>query len=381
MSVAPEKQERFHFLDGLRGVAATMVVIHHALTANVLRFCEYIHAHWLGVAFGSVAAYGVNLFFVLSGVVLLRPYLRQQRKFKLGQYFSRRFTRIYPPYFVALAFGALVIWFINKYPTWYNIRGIHISFTWHETLKELFIVNLDGGYYNLAWWSLGVEVLFYLLVPFVILLYPVRKKLTVTNLIITVFAGVAFAILLQQLCVHYAPWLYSRVYVLANTAMFVEYPVCFLMGILIAAEDFSLKQAYLFFAMALVLIIGAQFYLPVIHSAYGLIFGGVIILAFNMRSLRNLLDTPFMIWLGERSYSFFLVHFSVFYFVDNMTARITTDRNALYAVITRGVGIPLALFVAMLLFHFVEKRFARGLVTGDMFWPWQAKRLHNIEKM
>ena len=82
-----------------------------------------------------------------------------------------------------------------------------------------------------------------------------------------------------------------------------------------------------------------------------------------------------MLWLGERSYSLFLVHFSVFYLVDNMIARFTPGRNAIYAVLTRGVGIPLGLFAAMLLFHFVERRQAHGLVTGEYFWPWQVKKM------
>ncbi len=378
MSLISEKPERFHFLDGLRAVAATMVVIHHSLTSNIVRFFDAHHLHILGSLFTYIAAYGVNLFFVLSGVVLLRPYLRGKRKFKPLDYIYRRFTRIYPSYFVALLFGALVIMYINAYPTWYNNKGIHMHFSWLETVKEMAIINIDGGYYNLAWWSLGIEVLFYLLVPIIIFVYPSRAKMTNAKLITTIIAGVVITVLLQFFCNGYVSSFYSWSYQVSNIGRFIEYPVCFLMGILIAAKDFNTRHAWLFFIMGLLVIIAAQFYWPLIHSAYGLIFAAVIVFAFNLRSLRSILDTPFMIWLGERSYSLFLVHFSVFYFVDNIVAHITPERNALYGILTRGIGFPLSLFAAMLLFHFVERKFARGLVTADMFWPWQTKSLRNI---
>ena len=380
MSSTPEKQERFHFLDGLRAIAACMVVIHHSISSNVVRFFDEHHLHYVGTSFTRIFSFGVNLFFVLSGVVLLRPYLRGKRKFKVPEYFYRRFTRIYPPYFVALIFGAFVIWFINAYPTWYNIKGNHMIFSWLETFKELGIVSFNDAYYNLAWWSLGVEVIFYLLVPIIVFVYPSRAKLTDTRLAITILTGLVVAISLQFIFNKYFPSVYSYSYVKLESTLFIEYLVCFLMGILIAAKDFSIKYAWAFFISGVVLAFGEFFYVPVVHSAYGLIFGAVIIFAFNVRWFKAMLSTPFMIWLGERSYSLFLVHFSVFYLVDNLVARFTSERNAYYAILTRGIGWPSALFAAMLLFHFVERKTARGLLTANMFWPWQIGSLKNMER-
>ena len=174
-----------------------------------------------------------------------------------------------------------------------------------------------------------------------------------------------------------------------------------MMGVLIAAKDFDLKHARLFFFSGVFLVFissvypsvcmhlgssnhlaawcASQNYPPfLLHSGYGLIFGGVITFAFNNGSFRNILSKPFMLWLGERSYSLFVVHFSVFYLVDNIISRFITSRTTLYAILSRGIGLPVALFAAMLLFHFVERRFARGLVTANMFWPWQIKPLRNI---
>jgi len=398
MSVTSGKPVRFHFLDGLRAVAASMVVIQHAFASNIINASDKMHLHFLAILFRYIDEYGVDLFFVLSGVVLLRPYLRNQREFKVLEYFRRRFWRIYPPYFVALLFAALVIWFMNTYPTWYNeTGGMNMKFSWRETIHQMPIINLDGNYYNLAWWSLGTEILFYLVVPIVVFLYPKRAKLTDARLALTIVSGVVLTVLLMLFVSGWYSVLYSFTYVVLNIGRFIEYPVCFMMGVLIAAKDFNLKHGWAFFLSGVLLVfcsaiypsvfprsteLGEWFFLQCyppffLHSGYGLIFGGVIVFAFNLKSLRNILDRPFMLWLGERSYSLFVVHFSVFYLVDNIISRFITSRSMLYAVLTRGIGLPAALFAAMLLFHFVERRFARGLVTANMFWPWQIKSLRN----
>ena len=383
MPEVAQKQERFHFLDGLRGIAASMIVIHHAFTANIVKLIEHLHIPFLGYFFAYFTQSGVDLFFVLSGVVLLRPYLRKQKKFKVVEYFERRIKRIYPPYFFALLFSAFVAWFNTSFPTWYNIRGMRVPFSWLETFKEMFIINHDGIYYNLAWWSLQIEIIFYILVPFIILVFPAPGKINNRNLVITILLTLSASIYLQFFCSDHFSDVYSLYYNVANAGKFIEYPVCFLMGVFLAAKDFDLKHAYTFIACGLVLI-GCSWYtppgmqthyVPVMHSGYGLVYAGIIIFAFNIQSFKAFLSKPIMIWLGERSYSLFLIHFSAFYLIDNVVSHFTRERNAFYGLATRSISIPLALFLAMLLFHFVERRQARGLLTGTMFWPWQVKEL------
>ena len=70
------KTMRLHALDGLRAVAALIVVAYHLGWANVAdALTQQGHLSW-GRALAGLGASGVELFFVLSGVVLLRPYLR-----------------------------------------------------------------------------------------------------------------------------------------------------------------------------------------------------------------------------------------------------------------------------------------------------------------
>jgi peptidoglycan/LPS O-acetylase OafA/YrhL len=405
MSVAPEQKERFHFLDGLRGIAAMMIVIHHAFTHHIIHAVSFLKVPMLTDFFTYFTQSGVDLFFVLSGVVLLRPYLRKQREFKTLDYFYRRAKRIYPPYFVALLFGALVVWINNTFPTWYNVNGLTAKFSWTETFKELFIVSFNANYYNLAWWSLQIEILFYVVAPFIVLIFPARDKITTRRIVVSIIITLCAIFLAQNLLTEYCYHLYSYTYQVPAFGKFIEYPLCFLLGVYLAARDFTLKQGLNFLFSGIILLVSALFlfryapsflagnffgyevvqlgvkqpawiYLSFMHSGYALIYAGVIILAFNKISFKQFLSKPIMIWLGERSYSLFLIHFSVFYLTDNIISHFTTDRSPLYGVLTRGIGIPLGLFAAMLLFHFVERRQARGLLTGNIFWPWQVGKLN-----
>jgi len=375
MSEASGTNERFHFLDGLRGVAASMIVIHHAFTANIVKLLNHVRLPALGFYFKYFTQSGVELFFVLSGVVLLRPYLRKQKEFKAGDYFYRRVKRIYPPYFFALVFAYLVVWLIRAYPDWYSNVWQWADLSVKQLSSQMAIINFDGYYYNLAWWSLGIELLFYILVPLFIFIFPGGYSVNNTSMWIKLLITLIVSTLLQLWLTRYYPQLYNYNHLVPDIYQSVCYPVCFLLGILLAARDFDNNVAVSFITTGSVLVAASIFYLPLVNPGYGFVYAGLIILAFKKQSLKGFLSKPIMIWLGERSYSLFLVHFSVFYLTDYIVAHFTPERNAWYGMITRLVGIPVALFAAMLLFKFVEKKQARGLVTGEMFWPWKMEKL------
>ena len=375
MSASAEKQQRFHFIDGMRAIACMMVILHHAVSANVARFLMSHGFIKFGEFFWNLPGSGVDLFFVISGLVLLRPYLRNERKFDTLIYLKKRFIRIYPTYFAALLFGAAVIWYINSFPTWYNEKGIYVIFSVRTTLMQALLFNVDGIYYNLAWWSVQVEAVFYLLVPLLIVFFPRSDKLNNSKILMIIIGCMIASLGLQLLLDRYFPILYSYHDIVLNMGRIIDYPVCFLLGMFLAAHDFSKKHAYQMLVVGTILVLMQWIYKPAIHTGYGFVYAGLVILSFNTKSIQRFLSKPLLIWIGERSYSLFLVHFSVFYLVNNLTARITTHRGFEYALITRGVGVPLSFIAAMLLFHFVERKFARGLITDDMFWPWQTSKM------
>ncbi len=366
------QKERFHFLDGLRGIAASLIVIHHSFMSNVAKFFDAHHLPFIGQALKGFTQSGVQLFFVLSGVVLLRPYLRGQRQFKTLDYFYRRAKRIYPPFWGALVFGSLVIFINNRFPTWYSV--ILVQFSWQGFLNHIPILNINPPVYNAAWWSLQIEMLFYLFVPIFVYIFKKIGVISTNKLYVYLFGMVVSVLAIQLLCTQYFPGFYSIYSQSLNIKIIINYLVCFFMGIYLASNDPEVKAGYNLMIAGALLLVVSYFYRPMVESAYGLIYGGFLVLSFNMHSIKRVLGNPYMIWLGERSYSLFLIHFSVFYITDFFISHFLSGRGFGYAFFSRAIGIPMAMFAAMLLFHFVERYQARGLVTADAFWPWQAKK-------
>ena len=127
-------------LDLARAIAITMVFLSHGVTA----------LDTLGV--------GVDLFFVLSGFLIGRIYLRSQMDaheprgtFTLWGFWSARWFRTLPPYFAALALFALADLHFHNNP-------IHLDYL-------LFLQNYLGIAGFGPSWSLSVEEHFYLALP------------------------------------------------------------------------------------------------------------------------------------------------------------------------------------------------------------------------
>lgn len=96
MARALTKTDRFATLDGLRGVAAICVMLHHAQPNSPVT-----------VSWGYLA---VDLFFCLSGFVIAFTYEDRLRAgMTLGQFVSRRVIRLYPMGLVAALIG-IVLW-------------------------------------------------------------------------------------------------------------------------------------------------------------------------------------------------------------------------------------------------------------------------------
>jgi peptidoglycan/LPS O-acetylase OafA/YrhL len=153
---------------------------------------------------------------------------------------------------------------------------------------------------------------------------------------------------------------------------FVRYAPCFWLGLLLARFDFSWRVGLGAISLgALWTLVGIAFSPANAHAGWGLLYFGVVVMALAAPRgwLGRQLSRPLSVWLGERSYSLFLTHFSAFNLANWIASMITPNKGATYFVISRGLGWPFALVTTILVFHFVERPFARGLVTADQMLP------------
>lgn len=159
----------------LRGIAATLVVLHHSLEES-LAISPHIVPNWL-IACG---ASGVDIFFVISGFIIYSvTYARESRTREPAAVFLlKRFIRIFPLYWLCL-FATLALWrsglFYRNLPLDANI------FT-----SSLFLLPCDKLIIYVSW-TLVFELYFYYL--FTITLYFRSARLSVVATTIFICLG------------------------------------------------------------------------------------------------------------------------------------------------------------------------------------------------
>jgi peptidoglycan/LPS O-acetylase OafA/YrhL len=181
-------------LTGLRGIAAGLVFLYHyaalhpgirldqavPLVGAVLQFP-------LGFGFA-----GVDIFFVLSGFLLTLPFARFALADgrigggpSLPRYFRRRFLRVFPAYYAQLLILLLAgAWFVSWQAQTAGSLAGHLLMFFNIGVGGLGPVKPMVG----VWWTLPVEMGFYLLLP---LLAPFLRP---TRLLPLLLAGIAASV-------------------------------------------------------------------------------------------------------------------------------------------------------------------------------------------
>jgi peptidoglycan/LPS O-acetylase OafA/YrhL len=156
-------------IEGLRAIAVVAVVSLH-----MVRVGSGSTAGW-----AACGARGVDLFFAISGFCLTYPFLRTWRAratvdISFSQFLARRIGRIGPPYWVALFLFALMSLTPMGLPTASTHPG-SASALRELGLDAVFLTN-RAPVFDSSFWTLGIEMRWYLLFPLLLRLY-VRSRL------------------------------------------------------------------------------------------------------------------------------------------------------------------------------------------------------------
>ncbi len=148
-------------------------------TFRALAIFSVMCIHWLPT--GSMinrlqgqTSNGVHLFFVLSGFLITRILLKSRAAIELGhaaghhslkQFYARRFLRIFPAYYLALAVGVI-----------FHFTGVREGIWWHVSYLSNFYYYFRQHFDGPAslFWTLAVEEQFYLIWPLTVLFLPKR---------------------------------------------------------------------------------------------------------------------------------------------------------------------------------------------------------------
>jgi peptidoglycan/LPS O-acetylase OafA/YrhL len=173
----PPAPSHLRALDGVRGLAILAVLVHHlnitAATAGI----------WSGVV--EFCGHGVDLFFALSGFLIIRGLQRSSLRHGWQRDFvRRRVAKIVPIYALVVAGVYLLLPGLLQ---WAGAgdkaalqTSVHAAWPWYLAFASNVRNALDGRFTNPALdvaWSLGVEVQFYALALFWFSVRPGRIQL------------------------------------------------------------------------------------------------------------------------------------------------------------------------------------------------------------
>lgn len=187
-AVFSDSKKHYEILDGLRGVAAIMVVVFHLLEA----FSGGDHSKQL-INHGYLA---VDFFFALSGFVIGYAYDDRWNKMTLAGFFKRRLIRLHPMIIMGMIIGAIGFYFaaspalfpgISSVPAWKMLLVMVIGFTLIPVPTSLDIRGWTEMHpLNGPAWSLFFEYIGNILYAFVL-----RRLPTIILALLALGAGAA----------------------------------------------------------------------------------------------------------------------------------------------------------------------------------------------
>jgi peptidoglycan/LPS O-acetylase OafA/YrhL len=179
---------RLSSLDALRGVAILLVIGYHA----AYRFPP-VSGDLIGKFFRTVGWLGVDVFFALSGYLIVKILIRDAARADIKGFFIRRFFRIVPMYAVAvLLYGAISLYigsesesikhlwmtalFLNGWVIpFYGLSAIPFTITWSLSVEEFSYLTLGITAY------FSTSFLRSMLVIFLVTALTVRLVVLATN--------------------------------------------------------------------------------------------------------------------------------------------------------------------------------------------------------
>ncbi|ART56107.1 acyltransferase [Acidovorax carolinensis] len=326
-------------IQGLRAIAVLAVMLFH------------VNSAWLPGGF-----VGVDVFLVISGFLIVSILLNKKTgpsyrlTSTLSNFYTGRLKRIAPAYFVMLIVVSLLAAVLFLPPdltiykqglnkaAWFNSNNYFASF-------GDYFAPANHEQTLLHTWSLAVEIQFYLLAPWLILLVPIKAlKWLLWALLLGFTALAEYRLRALGLAQDTYYGLYARL------------PEFFAGGLVVLYMDAAnggRRHPWLG-GMWLLLILAAAAIQPRLGHFPGVpallpVLGAALVLLHPAQGIaRQLLVSRPMAWLGKLSYSLYLWHWPVLAFLRYYTGAEVLDLpfSLLFAALT--------LLLAMLSFYWVE---------------------------
>jgi len=333
----------------LRGLSVLAVIFYHA-NSNLFEF-GYL---------------GVDIFFVISGFVIL-PALakningRNRKKFKLREFYKRRFLRLYPGLVSSLILSSIVLWifFSPEYHDRISRQGIASLFF----IGNIGALIYSGDYFApnpnplVHLWSLAVEAQIYFALPLLLIgLLKFKIKIENTLVYLTVLSMIffAFPLLSESIFSWFGYPNKDQASFYLSFDRFWQFSVGGLCGILQMSSlvrIFTSKWNY----YSAIFICSIIILLEINNQKIGSVFATflAVTLIFGQRLAHK--NFKLLIWIGNRSYSLYLIHMPIFAVLNYSpaTTYLIGNNKLLHLVF----GLIVTFLLSHINYKYIEQRY------------------------
>lgn len=373
-SATPSVELRGHLsvLDGVRGLAVTMVLIFHFVS-------EMLTTNWIERAIVDVTKYGllgVDLFFVLSGFLITGLlYEARDKPHYLRNFYIRRVLRIFPLYY-----GVLVLVFFVA-PLVPLLQGSTLNYllerqawAWVYAVNVYLALHTEWSFsYLNHFWSLCVEEHFYLAWPFVVLLLARRPKVLIaTCLAISLGAmlarviGVAFG-LDWWVTVVLTPFKLDGLALGAFLAVLMRQPGG-IRWLIRATAPIAVIVCLLVIATFAWTVLISREHLEFVETIRASLFQILlacllvsVMVAPKDKAVSRLFSSRPLVFLGTYSYGLYVYHHFISYYLVSNRTEIELERyvgsHGLAVALQATLGIAASVAIAYISYEVFEKRF------------------------
>lgn len=319
-------------IQALRALAAWLVVAHHFM--QLIPGANTAYGDGVGWFFASRGNFGVDIFFVISGFIMMASTSRGV--IKPATFFLRRIFRIVPAYwFFTLILASIALLHLSTFSS-VKLDGTH-------TLQSLFFIphsNPNGLSHHFplltVGWTLFFEFMFYLVFTLILFL-PTRMKLV--TLMLTLVA-----------CTYLYPWNWPGSSWLRDPVMLE-----FGLGALIASGYKYLptanpnKTRYL---ISILMAISALVILVPYYGAYIRLFAAGILVVAGLLMEPWLATQQKLNYLGNISYSTYLSHTIIILALAPLYVALPSPFSGILTIL---IGSMLIILISHLSYLYIER--------------------------
>ena len=352
------------FVDGLRFLAIVPVVLQHA-SERLLKYNSNLtvsegleHQAEFLLSRGAI---GVFIFFTLSGFILSLPFANTARSFSYKRYIGRRLTRLEPPFIFWMSLFALVLIVQGVLPIAEILERLLASLFYSHTL-----VYGEFSAINPVAWSLEVEVQYYLIAPFIAMLYFYQpdKRFRRSALAVIMLTFLAYQ--------HSMGW-----HLFPIKATIMGHLQHFLLGLLLAdlyknETAWLQKKSIIWDILAPIALLTMAYTWSddfgktlLMNSAMALLF----ITAMKGRYFPKLLSLNGLTIIGGMCYTIYLIHLPLLELLYSFIGNFGQSTSwSMQLSISLLIALPVILLSSMIAFKMIEQPFMKNIKFPGMGW-------------